>query len=65
MPMKLGTAILKYRKSHRFDVAAPQTGHPAYPWRFYAAGKENIRRASYPRKTVSATIPYRSKESRV
>ncbi len=50
MPMKLGTAILKYRKSHRFDVAAPQTGHPAYPWRFYAAGKENYEELPTPEK---------------
>jgi len=35
-------------------VAVPQTGHPAYLWHFHAAGKENIRRASYPRKTVFA-----------
>ncbi len=53
----------KYKKFYGFDVAVPQTGHSAYPWCFYAAGKENTQRASYPRKTVFATILYSSRKS--
>ncbi len=53
----------KYKKFYGFDVAVPQTGHSAYPWYFYAAGKENTQRASYPRKTVFATILYSSRKS--